>query len=440
MQSLRSGKHRVFVLVWLGQWVSVMGSSMTTFALGVWILQHTGSVTQFGLAYLLTQLPGILISPLAGALTDRWDRRWVMVLSDSVAALATLAMVLLLYFDRLQTWHIYPAMAMNSIAAAFQWPAYSAATTLMVPKNSLSRASGMVQMAQSAARIVSPFLAGLLLSRIRIEGVLLIDVVSFCFALLVLLTVRFPRPPKLPELVQRQSLWRDAVRGWTYIRQRGGLLALVIFFGLVNFSIGFAQVLVTPMVLSFASEQVLGAVLSIGGVGMLLGSVVMSVWGGPRRRILGVLGFALLHGVSHIMLGLSPSPTLIAISLFLLFFAMPFINGCSQAIWQTKVPPALQGRVFAIRRMIAWSTLPAAYLVSGPVADHLFEPMMAADGLLANSVGMVIGVGPGRGMGLLFVLLGFASLLIALISFAVPKMRRVEEDLPDMIDEEPELA
>lgn len=418
----------------------MMGSSMTTFALGVWIFKHTGSVTQFGLAYLFTQLPGILIAPVAGALSDRWDRRWVMVLSDAVSAVATLVMMLLLYFDRLQLWHIYPAMALNSMAAAFQWPAYSAATTLMVPKRSLGRVSGLVQMAQSAARIVSPLVAGILLTKIRIEGVLLIDVISFCFALLALLMVRFPRPPKSSEMLEKTGLWRDGIRGWTYIRQRGGLLALVIFFGVVNFSIGFAQVLVTPMVLSFASEKVLGAVLSVGGVGMLLGSVVMSVWGGPKRRILGVLVFALLHGVSHILLGLRASSTLIGLALFLLFFAMPFINGCSQAIWQTKVPPELQGRVFAIRRMIAWSTLPAAYLVAGPMADHIFEPLLAPGGLLAGNVGILLGVGQGRGMGLLFVLLGILSLIFVGISFAIPKMRRVEEDLPDMIEEEPEGA
>lgn len=423
---------RAFLLIWIGQSVSLVGSSLTGFALGVWVYQRTGSVTRFALISLFTALPGIVFSPVAGALVDRWDRRSAMVLSDSGAAACTLAVALLLLAGRLEVWHIYVAMALGSTFSAFQWPAYSAATSLLVPKEHLGRSSGMVQMSEAIAQILSPVVAGVLMGVIGIQGIILVDVATFLFALGTLLVVRVPRPPATSEgTASRGSLLHEAVFGWTYIRARPGLLGLLLFFAATNFASGIVGVVFTPLVLSFAAVGVLGLLMSVGGLGFLAGSLTMSAWGGPRRRIVGILGASALSGVVLFAAGFPPRVWILGTAAFLYFFSLPITNGCSQAIWLSKTAPDVQGRVFAVRRMIAWASLPLAYVIAGPLADRVFEPLLAEGGRLAGSVGRIIGVGAGRGIGLMFIVLGVVILLAVLAASLHPRVRNVDTELPD---------
>ncbi len=425
---------KVFILIWAGQFVSLMGSRLTWFALGVWVYQRTGSATQFAFIFLCTMLPAILISPVAGALTDRWDRRHVMIMSDTGAGFCTLVIAVLIMSGRLEVWHIYVMDAISSAFSAFQWPAYSASTTLLVPKKHLGRANGMVQMAQAIAQIVSPVVAGALLAVIHLEGIILLDFVTFIFAITTLLLVRIPRPVVMSETgAGRRSLLRESAEGWHYILKRRGLFGLLIFFAISNFLIGILSVLATPLVLAFAPVTVLGTVLSIGGGGMLVGSLLMSVWGGPKRRIYGVLGFMMLGSLSMILAGIKPSAVLTSIAAFGFFLGIPIMAGCNQTIWQVKVPPELQGRVFATRAMIAGSCLPLAYLIAGPLADYIFEPLLVGGGPLAGSIGKFIGVGPGRGIGLLFIIIGLLSALATIGGFLYTPVRQVEGEFPDAI-------
>lgn len=260
----------IFLLIWFGQLISLTGSGLTGFGLGVWVYLNTGSVTQFALIALFTALPGIIFSPIAGALVDRWDRRIAMILSDAGAGLCTLSVAVLLLSDRLEVWHIYVAMAISSAFSAFQWPAYSAATTLLVPKEHLARASGMVQISEAVAQIASPIMAGALMAVIQIHGILLLDFASFLFAVTTLLIARVPRPETTAEGKAGQGkLLSEAAYGWTYIRKRSGLLGLLLFFAVTNFASGIVQVLFTPLVLSYSTAAVLGVLLSIGGLGFL---------------------------------------------------------------------------------------------------------------------------------------------------------------------------
>ncbi|MBU6998000.1 MAG: MFS transporter [Theionarchaea archaeon] len=426
-----------FLVIWIGQFVSLIGSGLTGFALGVWIFLTTGSVTQFTLIALSAAVPGILASPFAGALVDRWDRRWVMILSDCGAGLCTLVIAVLLYTQRLAVWHIYITIGLSSVLSTFQWPAYVAATTLLVPKRHLTRASGMVQTGQAISRILSPIIAGILIVAIDVWGVLIIDFVTFLFAVTTLLATRIPSPVTSSEGEEAGgSLLHEAAFGWRYIRARVGLLALLLFFAGANFSFAFFTVLFTPMILSFASPAVLGSVESVGGVGMLLGGFALSTWGGPKKRVYGVVGFGFVLGAAVIMSGVRPDPVLIAAANFVGFFTLPIINGCSQAIWQVKTPPDVQGRVFSVRSMIAWSTTPLSYLLAGPLADQVFEPMMAPGGMLAANLGQVIGTGPGRGIGLMFIILGAVMMIVSFVSIMYSRLRHVEDELPDMVQED----
>jgi MFS family permease len=432
---------RTFLLIWFGQIVSLTGSRLTSFALGVWVFQTTGSTTSLGLVYVATIVPNVLISIPAGALADRWERRLVMLVSDTGAALSTVAIVVLLFTGNLEIWHIYLLTALNSAFSAFQMPAYSAAITMLVPKQLLGRVSGLMQLGRAGPRVIGPVTAGLLLNVIGLEGIILIDFGTFLLALFTLLMVRIPMPEGTQELRRPgTSIWKQAGHALTYLVERPGLLGVLIYFVVFNLFIGVVQVLLTPLVLSMGSVEALGSVLSIAGLGMLIGSLLMSAWGGPERRVIGLLGSSALSGLALAAFGLQPSLALIASAGFVVFFMIPIFDGANQALTQSKVSPEIQGRVFALQQAASYSTLPIGYLAAGPLADRVFEPLLAPGGPLAGSVGQVIGVGPGRGIGLMFVLVGLSVTLAAIVSFLHPRVRRVDIELADVLPDAQTLA
>ncbi|MDQ3802879.1 MAG: MFS transporter [Acidobacteriota bacterium] len=422
----------MFILLWVGQLVSLTGSGLTGFALGIWTYQRTGSATQYALIFAFSTLPAIVISPFAGSLVDRWDRRRVLIASHVGVGGSTLLLALLLVAGRLEVWHIYLASAFQAALNTFQWLALSAAVTLIVPQRQLGRASGMTQLAEAVARIVAPALAGALLLGVRLWGVLLLNCLASLIAVLTLLVARIPGLAAPQQSEQgRGGFWRDLGYGWSYVTARRGLLGLLLFFALTNFLSGTVVVLGTPFVLSFASAAALGVILSAAGVGMLAGNLVVSAWGGPRRRVYGVLGFEMLAGACIVMAGFGSSAMVVGVATFVFSFSVAVTLAASQAIWQSKVEPGVQGRVFAVRRMIAWSTLPFAYVIAGPLADKVFVPLLVSGGPLAATVGRVLGVGPGRGIGLLFIVLGTFVVLISALGFLSPRLRGVEDELPD---------
>ncbi len=432
-----TGGMQVFFVIWFGQLISVIGSGLTGFAIGVWLYQTTGSATQFALISLFALLPFLLISPVAGAVVDRWDRRNVMIMSDAVAALTTLAIVLLYNAGSLTIWWIYLLIGISSASRAFQIPAYNASITVLVPKEQYGRANGMVQMAHGIGQLISPLLAGFLVEVIDLSGVIMADLATFLVAVVTLLCVRIPRPELSSDGAKaRGSLWQESFFGWKYITARPGLLSLLIFFAVSNFLISTVIVLATPLVLSFpsGSPTVLGTVLSISGAGMLVGSIVMSFWGGPKRRVHGVLGGIALGAVCITLAGLRPSAVLMTVMAFSFVFTMPVVAVCNQAIWQTKVAADIQGRIFAIRSMIAMSATPLAYIIAGPLADFVFQPLLKdANAPLASTVGQVIGYGPGRGIALMYIIFGLLTLVSIGIGYLYPPLRDVEDQLPDAI-------
>lgn len=430
---------RTFFIIWVGQVISIIGSGLTSFALGVWIFQQSGQATPFAITVLFGTLPRLLLTPVAGSLADRWNRRWLMILADTGNALVTLAVVFLVLTDSLQIWNIYLVALVGSLFAAFQEPAYTASVTMLVPKKDLARASGLMQVAQSLEMLVAPLLAGILFGVIGLKGIVLIDFLTYFFAVGALLIVRIPQPPLTTQVEQdgRGKIWRDALFGWQYLRQRRGLFNLLIYFALVNFLVNFSGVLNGPLVLSFSTPAVLGAIQTVLGLGMLLGGLVLGVWGGPKRRIAGVLGFITLGSLAFLTIGLRADPLWIGAGFFVFLFTIPIASGCSQAIFQTKVAPDLQGRVFAIRSLISRSIMPLAFLLAGPLADRVFEPLMRPGGSLAERLpGMLLGVGPGRGIGLMFVISGLLLMVATTFAFLNPRIRNLESELPDALPEE----
>lgn len=424
-----------FFVIWVGQLISLLGSELTSFALGIWVFQTTGSITQFALIALFATLPSLLVAPLAGAVVDRCDKRKVMLVSDAVAGLSTLVMALLFFSGHLAIWQIYVSAAVSATAKAFQTPAYLAAIPILVPPQQLGRANGMVQGAQAVAQLFAPVVAGLLVVSVQVGGIILIDVATFLCAVITLLLVYLPPTRgEQPTLYAGKQLLAEVAAGWTFITARPGLLGIFLALAVSNFTTSLAAVLVTPLVLAFAPATTLGVVLSLAGSGMLFGSLFMGLWGGPRRLIHGVLGFGLLSGFSFMLAGLRPSAPLIATAGFIIFFDVAVVNSCNQAIWQRKVPHQLQGRVFALLQMVSSALTPLAFLLAGPLTDRWFEPLLAVNGPLAGVIGPWIGVGPGRGIGLLFIVIGLINSAIVLVGYLYPRIRQVESEIPDSVN------
>lgn len=422
-------RRRAFLWIWIGQLISVIGSRLSTFAVGIWVLQKTGSTTQYAFIFICMAVPALLLAPFAGALVDRWDRRKVMIAADALAAFTVLGLGVLLYLGRLGLAEIYLAAGLQAIATGFQVPAYMASIPLLVPKEQLARANGMVQTAFAAAQIVGPALAGVLVSTISLYGVLFVDFVTFVAGIIALLIVDVPRPAAAAE--QAPALWHEAAEGWRFVRERDGLLGLLTLFGFTNFLFGIVSILITPMVLAFSNAAGLGMQMSIGGCGLLLGGILMSAWGGPKRRIHGVLASATFAGLMLAAHGLRAEIWFVSAMGFLFFISLPIMNASQDSIWQTKVPAALQGRCFAIQRVLSEAAMPVGFCIAGPLADRVFEPLLMPGGALAGSVGLVIGTGPGRGIALIFIVSGLTMALAGVIGYAMRGLRNVETDLAD---------
>jgi MFS transporter, DHA3 family, macrolide efflux protein len=434
MFSLRLTGMPAFTLVWIGQFISLTGSALMRFAVGVWLFEQTGLATTFTAMIFFSSLPRVLLSPVAGALVDRWNRKVMMMVSDLATGCLTIIIFLLIRSDSLEIWHLYALGALSSAFEAFQFPAYSSAITLMVDKKHYARTSAMLALADDSSRVLAPVLAAVLVSVIHLEGIVLLDILSFAAAIGILLLIPIPQPESSETGKKAgRGFWKEITYGFRYMWQTPALLGLQINFLAVNLMLGMSTVLRTPLVLARTGndEVALGIVASVMAAGGVIGGLVMSVWGGPKRRIHGVLGGIILMSLGRAVLGLGQEVIAWSIGGFLVLFFISVCNASNQAIWQAKTPADVQGRVFAARRFTGQLTFPIAVLISGPLSDRWFEPAMAADGFLAPVFGGLVGTGPGAGMSLLILLTAVIGLIVPIASYAVPALRNIEDHIPD---------
>ena len=428
---------RTFFTIWIGQLVSLIGSQLTGFALGVWVYDQTHSVLLLALTQMAFSAPFVLLSPLAGVLADRWNRRTAMIVSDFGAGTAVFTAAALYLTGHLQPWMVIPINLAMASFSSLMWPAYQASITLLVPKEHYGRANGIVQLGEALPQIAGPALAGALYVAIHVGNMALIDGVTYLFSVtLMLLLVRIPSPPHTDDGKKAKgSLWEEMRFGWDYIVARKGLLALLTFFLAINFLSGVMQPLFTPLILDNWTPDVLGYLSTIMGVGMLAGTLVMSAWGGGKRKVYTLFGAGFVSSVFLSIVGLRASIPLLAVCGFGFMFTMPLMNASSQAIWQAKVAPDVQGRVFAVRRAIAWSTQVLSPLLAAPLADYVFKPGMSAGGWMVPVLGPLFGVGENRGVGLLISVLGILNIIAVMLFFANARIRNLETDLPDHVAE-----
>ncbi len=424
-----------FSIVWIGQAVSLLGTSMSAFALTIWAYELTGKATALALAGFFHVMPLLIFSPIAGAIVDRSNRKFMMMISDLGSGVATIAVLVLFMTGQLELWHLFAANAVTGIFQTFQWPAYSAAITMIVPKKHYARAHALTDLAGNTSGIFAPLLAGALLPFIGLGGILTIDIVTFLVAIGSLLIVVIPQPEATEEgLESRGSIWKESAYGFRYIFKRPSLLGLQTIFMVGNFFASMAYTLMAPMILARTGSNALifGSVQTAGAVGGVVGGLVMSAWGGTKKKVHGVLTGWFISGLFGVtLLGIGRALPIWALGSFIGASMVPLINSSNQAIWQAKVAADLQGRVFATRRLIAWFVTPIAILLVGPLADLVFEPAMSEPSFLSANFGWLVGYGAGAGMALIMVFCGLAMAGVGLGGYGIQVVRDAESLLPD---------
>lgn len=430
----RTDGYRTFLIVWSGQVVSLVGSSLTWFGISIWVFLETGSVTQLSIVLLASQLPRILLSPVAGTFVDRWDRRWAMILSDAGSGAATVVMVALYVSGNLNIPALAAIGAVAGAFQAFQFPAYQAATTLLVPKERYSRAAGMVQLAEAIGNLVAPVLGGVMITVGGLGLLVAIDMITFVFAVTTLLVVKFPKPPVSEVGAQSAgSVWQETLFGFSYVFERKGLFGLLLYFASINLAFSAIMPLITAYLLSLTDAATMGAVFSLGATGMLAGSVLAATWRGVDHKVAGILVTGVVMGVSMGFVGLVVSLPLIVLGVFATMFVLPLAGAFSQAIWMAKVEPDVQGRVFATRSAIAGAAAPLGLLAVGPIADKIVVPLMTGSSTVGLWLQGIFGSGATAAYGLFFVAVGVTVVLASGAAWLIRPVRNLERDIPDAI-------
>lgn len=367
-----------FFTIWTGQALSLFGSALVQFALVWWLTQKTGSATVLATSTMAALLPQIILGPFAGALVDRWNRRIIMIVADASIALATVFLIYLFATDQVQVWHIYAIVAMRSLGGAFHHPAMTSSTSLMVPDKQLARVAGANQTLQGLISISAPPLGAFLLESMSTQNVLFIDVGTAMLAILPLLFIAIPQPPRhalqADGSMEKTSYSHDLREGFAYVIRWKGLFGVIILAMLLNFllipSSSFLPLVVTKIFNGGAAE--LGWLESLFGAGIIAGGITLSVWGGFKRRIVtsfcGIIGI----GLGIVLTGLVPANMfyLVLIANLIVGFAQVFANGPLMAIMQSAVAPEMQGRVFSLLGAGATAMMPLSLLIAGPISDQ----------------------------------------------------------------------
>jgi len=426
---------RTFYTIILTQTLSLIGSKISALAIGIWLYTTTGNATPLALVAFFQMVPQVLLSSFAGVISDRWNRRLIMAVSDAGQAIGTLLLFLIFVSGNFEIWHLYLIVVLQSIAGVFQNPALTASVTLLIPDGQRDRANAIMQLAYPASGVIAPALAGFVFALVGIEGALIIDLLTFLVAVGVLLSVHIPQPRKTRKGAENQrGMLADMLTGIRFLWGIKALFWTVMFIALLNLLISGISVLLTPYLLArTGSEATMGVLLSLMNAGMLVGGIGTSIWGGTRPRIHGAIIGVILMSFFIMTIGLAQSVPALGVALFLALSPNILVNSAFMTIMQTKVPPDLQGRVFATLGQVASMLVPFAYLLAGPLADQVFEPAVQTEAWAA--LAPFFGSETGAGMGLQIFIYGLLSLIPAVIMYAIPSLRRMEALLPDYVDE-----
>ena len=436
--SLQKQPMKTFLMIWMGQLISEMGSAMTSFALLIWAYERTGKATTLAMLGFFGCISYAITASFAGVYVDRWNRRLIMIVADFGAGLMTLFLLILFIAGHLQIWHFYLVQTVSGVFRAFQSPAYAASVSMLVPQEQLTRVNGMISFSNYSSTALAPICAALLLAVSDLSLILMIDIVSMLIAVTTLLFVIIPQPEGKPKSrMMLMDLLRESRFGIRFIFSYTGLRGILAIYFCINLfgTITYLAIL-SPMILarSAGDTVVLSAVQTAMGIGGIAGALLVSLWGSSKNRVKTFLLATMASFlVSDLLFAVGQSLIVWIIAGAFCTLTIPFISSPYFAIWQIKVPAALQGRVFSVRNMFQVGSQPIGYLLGGILADYVFEPAMLSGGVLEPIFGWLVGTGPGTGMGVMFLFTCIMGSLTGLCGFFIPAVRNVETDLPNAV-------
>lgn len=428
MEYVSNKSFKKFLIIWFGEFVSSIGSGLTAFALAVYVFQMTGTATSVSLVILFSFLPSILLSPVAGVLADRFDRRLMMIVGDSLSALGLLFILFIMATGEIALWQICLGVTISSIFIALLEPSYKATITDLLTEEQFSKASGLVQLAASSKYLFSPIIAGFLLTVTNTETILIIDISTFFVTVLAVMFVKRSLQV-IKKKQEKHHFLKSLVEGWNAVKENGAVLYLIMIISLVTFFIGFVQTLLTPMMLSLTDVKMLGIIQSFSSIGLIISSLIIGIFvistKYTKRLVIG-LGFA---GYFISMMGITTNIYFIGGAIFLLFAALPFVNTSAEVLIRKTIENEKQGRAWGIIGIISQLGYVVAYSISGILADNIFNPLLVEGGALASTIGRVIGTGQGRGIGLLFIISGMMVVLLAIITYKNKSIKLYENPI-----------
>ncbi len=419
-----------FYKLWLGELISNIGSGMTAFALSVYVYEKTGSVSYISLITLLSFMPSIILSPIGGLLADRYDRRLLMIIGDLFSGLGLIYILWNIQAGEKSIVPIFVGITFSSIFTSLLEPSYRATLTDILEEENYAKASGLIQAAGSAKYLISPVIAGMILSVVDIRVILLLDILTFITTCLMIFLVRKSMNSETQNY--KKDSFKGLLEGLFIIKENKGVYSLVIIMFFVCFFMGFIQILIRPMILALSSVKTAGMMESLCAVGLLIGSLWIGIAGIKKNysKILAVSCF--FCGIFMSMTGVNKNLAIIGISTFLFFSTLPFMNSCADVLVRVSVPNELQGRVWGLISLITQMGTVAAYIISGIMADYVFEPMFNKNGILVENIGIIIGTGKGRGIGFMLILSGIGMLIMAIVIWKNGEIREVSEKCVDL--------
>ena len=419
-----------FYKLWLGELISSIGSGMTAFALSVYVYKKTGSVSYVSLITLLSFMPSIVLSPIGGLLADRYDRRLLMIIGDLFSGLGLVYILWSIQAGEKSIVPIFVGITFSSIFTSLLEPSYRATLTDILEEENYAKASGLIQVAGSAKYLISPVIAGMILSVADIRVILLLDILTFITTCLMIFLVRKSMNSETQNY--KKDSFKGLLEGLFIIKENRGVYSLVIIMFFVCFFMGFIQILIRPMILALSSVKTAGIMESLCAVGLLIGSLWIGIAGIKKNysKILAVACF--FCGIFMSMTGVNENLAIIGISTFLFFSTLPFMNSCADVLVRVSIPNELQGRVWGLISLITQMGTVVAYIISGIMADYVFEPMFNKNGILVENIGIIIGTGKGRGIGFMLILSGIGMLIMAIVIWKNGEIREVSEKCVDL--------
>ncbi len=400
-----------FFTIWTGQAFSLIGSALVQFALVWWMTKTTGSATVLATATLVALLPQILLGPFVGTLVDRWNRRLIMIIADTGIAVATGFLIILFAVGTVQVWQVFLILLIRSLGGAFHSPAMTASTSLMVPKRHFARLSGLNQTLQGVLSIFAPPLGAMLIGLLPMQGVLAIDIFTAALAVIPLLVLSIPNPPgqiaQANGSMKKTTYWHDLRAGFNYVVNWPGLLGLILLAMMLNFLLVPSSSLIPLVITKVFGKGVteLGWMETVFGVGIIAGGLILSSWGGFKRKIITSLTGVIGIGVGVIMIGAAPTNLffLILVANFVIGMTQVFANGPLTAIFQGAIEPDMQGRVFSLLNAGATAMVPLSLLVAGPISDWL-------------------------GVRIWYLIGGGLCIVVTLVAFSIPAIKNIEQN------------